>query len=205
MPLLSFWIFAASWSVCCTRDIYVKIVSAIFFTLASGLGAGFYVAFHANMQTPDLRVLSSGRNFAKDALLGYLPTYLPAVASAVGISLGLFLIAASLRPRFSTRMLAIPCAGMLATWLSLYTTSGAFTFFPSVYAIPSIALFTLTDPLYAGPRAKLTVHPVQHPLAAHIILMVDESVRGDMLSVNGYHRDTTPYLAALAEGVINFG
>lgn len=41
----------------------------------------------------------------------------------------------------------------------------------------------------------------------HIVLVVDESVRGDHLSVNGYHRPTTPYLERLAqEGtLLNWG
>lgn len=41
----------------------------------------------------------------------------------------------------------------------------------------------------------------------HIVLVVDESVRGDHLSVNGYHRPTTPFLERLAhEGaLLNWG
>jgi glucan phosphoethanolaminetransferase (alkaline phosphatase superfamily) len=187
------------------RNVYVKIVSGIVFALITGLGAGYYAVFHANIQTPDLRLLYSGHNFARDSLLGYLSIYLPAVASAVGIGIGLCLIAAFIRLRFSTRMLIIPCAGMLATWISLYATSGLFTFVPTAYAVPSIVLFTLVDPLYDGPRQQLTVRPAQRSRATHIILIVDESVRGDMLSVNGYHQETTPYLSALAGSVVNFG
>jgi glucan phosphoethanolaminetransferase (alkaline phosphatase superfamily) len=41
----------------------------------------------------------------------------------------------------------------------------------------------------------------------NIVLIIDESVRGDHLSVNGYHRDTTPYLRQIAEAglITNWG
>ena len=60
---------------------------------------------------------------------------------------------------------------------------------------------------YYGPRD--TVPPtelVKNPRAS-VIYIVDESVRGSNLSINGYPRDTTPYLRSLeADGkLMNFG
>jgi lipid A ethanolaminephosphotransferase len=50
---------------------------------------------------------------------------------------------------------------------------------------------------YHGPRDDLPVfHSSQRPLDS-IIYVIDESVRGSNLSLNGYPRDTTPFLQSL--------
>ncbi len=50
---------------------------------------------------------------------------------------------------------------------------------------------------YHGPRDELpTFHVTQKPLDS-IIYVIDESVRGSNLSLNGYPRDTTPFLQSL--------
>lgn len=50
---------------------------------------------------------------------------------------------------------------------------------------------------YNGPRDDLpTFHAAQRPLDS-IIYVIDESVRGSSLSLNGYPRATTPYLQSL--------
>jgi len=50
---------------------------------------------------------------------------------------------------------------------------------------------------YHGPRDDLpTFHVPQRPLDS-IIYVIDESVRGSNLSLNGYPRDTTPFLRSL--------
>jgi glucan phosphoethanolaminetransferase (alkaline phosphatase superfamily) len=56
---------------------------------------------------------------------------------------------------------------------------------------------------YHGPRDDLpTIDAVQRPLDS-IIYVIDESVRGSNLSLNGYPRDTTPFLQSLeAKGLL---
>jgi len=60
---------------------------------------------------------------------------------------------------------------------------------------------------YHGPRDDLPIyHDAQRPLDS-IIYIIDESIRGSNLSLNGYPRDTTPFLQSLeAKGLLkNFG
>jgi len=56
---------------------------------------------------------------------------------------------------------------------------------------------------YHGPRDDLpTIDAAQRPLDS-IIYVIDESVRGSNLSLNGYPRDTTPFLQSLeAKGLL---
>jgi glucan phosphoethanolaminetransferase (alkaline phosphatase superfamily) len=49
---------------------------------------------------------------------------------------------------------------------------------------------------YHGPREAVAFHSGQRP-QNNIIFVVDESVRGDHLGINGYYRPTTPYLDEL--------
>lgn len=60
---------------------------------------------------------------------------------------------------------------------------------------------------YYGPRDEVPQVAEVSPPAASVIYIVDESVRGSNLSLNGYPRDTTPYLRSLeAQGRLkNFG
>jgi len=56
---------------------------------------------------------------------------------------------------------------------------------------------------YHGPRDDLPIfHDAQRPLDS-IIYIIDESIRGSNLSLNGYPRDTTPFLQSLeAKGLL---
>lgn len=60
---------------------------------------------------------------------------------------------------------------------------------------------------YYGPRDTVPQVKLPRPPSASVIYIVDESVRGSNLSINGYPRDTTPYLRSLeaAGRLTNFG
>lgn len=60
---------------------------------------------------------------------------------------------------------------------------------------------------YTGPREELEPIAVSDPPARNVIFVIDESIRGDHLSLNGYHRSTTPYLDELADQglLLNWG
>lgn len=55
-------------------------------------------------------------------------------------------------------------------------------------------------------RYSVDSPPSSNPEYKHIVLIVDESVRGDYLSLNGYHKPTTPYLDSLNNNaLLNLG
>ncbi len=59
---------------------------------------------------------------------------------------------------------------------------------------------TVTQWALSGSRhtTRQTVEPIQqNPPVNNIVFIIDESIRGDHLQVNGYERNTTPYLASL--------
>lgn len=51
--------------------------------------------------------------------------------------------------------------------------------------------------MYSGPRTEIEYKAITQP-ANNIIFVIDESIRADHLSLNGYYRPTTPFLDALS-------
>lgn len=77
--------------------------------------------------------------------------------------------------------------------------------FPAPTKIPALVAYTISKKLYIGPREHLSLTPTIDSEIDHIIWVVDESVRADHLGVNGYRRQTTPYLSSISNNSINFG
>ena len=59
--------------------------------------------------------------------------------------------------------------------------------------------------LYYGEREAPEFEPEAPPLADHILFIVDESVTGDMLHINGAPEDTTPFLDSIPDRLFNYG
>ena len=77
--------------------------------------------------------------------------------------------------------------------------------YPSVIKEPILLYYTATHGLYVGPREKVTMKITHKPEFKHIIYIVDESTRGDILSLNGYKINTTPYLKSIKNKLFNYG
>ncbi len=59
---------------------------------------------------------------------------------------------------------------------------------------------------FIADRARPPVHRVDRPeLARRIVLIVDESIRPDYLSFQGFERRTTPYLESISDRLYDFG
>lgn len=59
--------------------------------------------------------------------------------------------------------------------------------------------------IYNGKKSELSYSGSLDVQVEKIVLIVDESVRADILGINAYKKDTTPYLCSLETGIINFG
>jgi glucan phosphoethanolaminetransferase (alkaline phosphatase superfamily) len=78
--------------------------------------------------------------------------------------------------------------------------------FPIPYRIPLLVHYALGhQPLYYGEREEPYFSPGGAPLADHIVIIVDEGIRGDLLGVNGSSYDTTPFLDSVQSRFINYG
>jgi len=75
--------------------------------------------------------------------------------------------------------------------------------FPAFFSFLNVAVYELSDDTYTGPRSQPAL-TAEAPLVRHIILVVDESIRSDYLSINGYPKPTTPFLEASSPKYLNY-
>ena len=59
--------------------------------------------------------------------------------------------------------------------------------------------------VYDGERSEVSYSDSLYPQVEKIVLIVDESIRADILGINAYEKDTTPFLRSLQTGMVNFG
>jgi glucan phosphoethanolaminetransferase (alkaline phosphatase superfamily) len=66
-------------------------------------------------------------------------------------------------------------------------------------------VFASLSSVYDGERSEVTYSGSFDAQVEKIVLIVDESIRADILGINRYKEDTTPYLRSLKTGIVNFG
>ena len=87
----------------------------------------------------------------------------------------------------------------------LYRTIGGTETRPTNFKVTNTFIYYLSNRLYYGERDKLLQKTVHKSSYKNIILIVDESVGGKYLSINGYQKETTPYLESIKSHYINLG
>jgi glucan phosphoethanolaminetransferase (alkaline phosphatase superfamily) len=88
------------------------------------------------------------------------------------------------------------CSSFIIFILSYFATAinnGSIFLVPSIIKIPVLFLYVMLNQNYSGPRDDIYFKPTNSGLNK-VVLIIDESVRGDYFSLNGYTKDTTPYL-----------
>jgi glucan phosphoethanolaminetransferase (alkaline phosphatase superfamily) len=146
----------------------------------------------------------------KNALLGFTSQVWPAGAAPIlGYAAMLFGILRLRRlhngklGRFGASLLAA-----LVLFSALYpVSSGAFRTISLAASLRSLTFVGWKyATLYRGPRLPVEAGASGNP-QNNVVFIVDESIRGDHLSLNGYPRPTTPYLEELQkQGVLyNWG
>lgn len=89
--------------------------------------------------------------------------------------------------------------------IALFYNTGGLPSFPSPFRLASyLGLVTLATP-YTGPRDAPRYAGTVDPPVRRVVLIVDESVRGDYLGINTASEATTPYLSKGEAPLINFG
>jgi glucan phosphoethanolaminetransferase (alkaline phosphatase superfamily) len=94
----------------------------------------------------------------------------------------------------------------LISTVILYTKGGTQAF-PPTFALPVMLEMVATTHNFMGSIAPANVDysgPI-NPLAKHIVFIVDESVRGDVMEINDPKITNTPFLAQQKDNLINFG
>lgn len=106
---------------------------------------------------------------------------------------------------FSRNTYLIPISSVLLVIVGLQYSDGFVDRYPSFFRIPALLVFAGKSELYEGKRDAVVYAEPITPQVDKIVLIIDESIRADVLGVNAYPKETTPYLDSLKTGVVNFG
>lgn len=106
---------------------------------------------------------------------------------------------------FSKKTYIVPLSAVILCWIGLEYSNGLFDRYPSFFRVPAMLVYAGQSQLYDGERSAVAYTGPISSRVDKIILIVDESIRADILGSNGYEKDTTPYLSSLESGIVNLG
>lgn len=154
---------------------------------------------------PDLAALFiSERDMTTTVVPAYLPSVTPLLAG------GALLLLAFLLPvrrwHLPSRAAWLPAGAWLATFGVLLASPGQQLPFPAPTGVPAMFAAALV-PRAAEVSAREPVDYARSftPMTRHLVVIVDESVRGDVMGLNDRRYGNTPFLAGLGDGLVNFG
>jgi glucan phosphoethanolaminetransferase (alkaline phosphatase superfamily) len=103
-------------------------------------------------------------------------------------------------------LLLIPLAAVMV-YSIIWRTIAATDVFPSPLRLPMLLIYAWLNALKSIPREKieLTVAGLAADRPRVILFILDESVTGEYLSINGAAKPTTPYLESIADQYVNLG
>jgi len=93
----------------------------------------------------------------------------------------------------------------LLSYFIFFRTLGATQSRPTSLKVSTIISYYATNSLYYGEHQTLKKELATTSKYKNIILIVDESIGGKYLSINGYDKETTPYLKSIKKQYINLG
>jgi glucan phosphoethanolaminetransferase (alkaline phosphatase superfamily) len=105
----------------------------------------------------------------------------------------------------SKEYILVPISTVILTTFSLQFNQGIFDRYPSFFRVPSMLAFASLSHTYNGERNKVIYSGDLVASVDKIVLIVDESIRADILGINANEKNTTPYLSSLEGGVVNYG
>ena len=106
---------------------------------------------------------------------------------------------------FPKKSYFVPISAVILTIIGVQYSHGFFDRYPSFFRIPSMFVFASLSRIYDGERSEVTYSGSLDTQVEKIVLIVDESIRADILGINAFEKDTTPYLRSLETGIVNFG
>jgi len=94
---------------------------------------------------------------------------------------------------------------LLLSYSVIFKTTGATQTRPTPIKLLNTIIYSFANSLYYGEREVLKQMPKNLAEYKNIILIVDESIGGKYLSINGYEKETTPYLKSIEKKFVNLG
>lgn len=198
---------AAFVPVCLHRVGWVRWTARVLVVAAAALAFGWRAVTGAGFGIHEANLILREIDFAPDAMRFYAVRWAWAGVLAVGAAALLFRVADRKVPRFRPWWVIPAPAIAFVVCLELHDLTAAKVYeFPSAIRIPLLLQHASAQQvIHFGEREAPRLAPVGPPAAKHVILIVDESVSGDLLGINGGPAATTPTLSGLGDRLRNFG
>jgi sulfatase-like protein len=101
---------------------------------------------------------------------------------------------------------AIPVLAFIACVVVVRLTTFSGTMgLPAAFRVPAVTIMTIFADHYSGPRDEVAEGPTSEGKYSKIVMIVDESVRGDFLAINDPTLKNTPFLSGTNDTLVNFG
>ncbi len=148
-------------------------------------------------------------HFASDAFLAYGRYFYYSFAIVIGMVAISFFIRkyiVTFRLYLSSLFIAIIIVfAMLTSYSIWYKTAGYLNNFPTPFKIMNTVFYHMGNSIYFGDREALAMEPNKTSKYDNIIWIIDESIGGAYLSINGNSKQTTPFLDSIQDQFINLG
>ena len=191
------------------RNNFIKITSLLVFFVSVSLELGYSALNGTGLGYEDILLLYQNVGFSLGGET--FQTYFQEILKAASIS---FVLTSSLsigiykykKISFSKkRYLLLPLICAFAVLFIFDYSILNRTSFPAPIKIPSLFYYASKNNLYSGARDQPYIQPITNPLAKHIVWIIDESIRGDLLQINGLAKETTPFLKSIESDILNLG
>jgi hypothetical protein len=186
------------------KNSIIRVALGVVFILSFAVDQTIFSLSGWHVDEYTINILMREYREAPDAVISYGYTIGQSLVLAIIIGLAYILPAPNnwvLPSRYS--LIAVG-AILGAAVLSIISPPSAASLPSPVSVAAQVLSWPLYTPLEAGEREDIDFDGEIHPRYKKVVLIVDESVRGDVLGINNSEYDNTPFLSANGD-IINFG
>ena len=182
--------------------VYLRIPILVFAIVAFAADQLYFDINGAHLSVSTLQIMWAEREWGGETWTAFVPYALPKTPLIVLVGI-ILATAPPVRFSLSSKWVIVPASAMvLSSFTIVYTKGATQEFLPpfSLAASVGLALFPPPSQSVAAVPQEVIVAAVPYdvrpwPDLENIVLIVDESVRGDYLGVNGAKFDNTPFLS----------
>jgi glucan phosphoethanolaminetransferase (alkaline phosphatase superfamily) len=188
-----------------SRSAIVRWVSLAAVFAFLGLEFCTRLVIGGNIGFNEVHTTLSESTFAGQFVWSYLTSVWQAALLAGAITAGLIPVVHWTRIRFAVWWLCLAPVAASMMYAVMWRTVAATDVYPSPLRVPVLFAYASLNSLDARPRQPVEMPVEGRPQPRVLILVMDESVTGAYLSINGWRQQTTPYLESSADQYLNFG
>lgn len=138
-------------------------------------------------------------------------TYLNLFFKSLSLSIILIVILLSVNyyfvlDKFNKKWLIVPFMTFIFIYMLIEKTTANRLSFSPPFKLSALLTYAKLNQLYIGKREEVNILIKDKTTTIeHIVLIVDESIRSDKLQINGFDKETTPYLFSIKDKIFNYG